>query len=61
MLLTLPDCSFHKKAVLRKSDKYCNKLLEVPMSAANQNAEIEIVPYEMLWEFVLESLDEKWH
>ncbi len=61
MLLTLPDCSFHKKAVLRKSEKYWNKLLEVPMSAANQNAEIEIVPYEMLWEFVLESLDEKWH
>ncbi|MFN7118590.1 MAG: hypothetical protein ACK4TA_17460, partial [Saprospiraceae bacterium] len=61
MLLTLPDCSFHKKAVLRKAEKYWNKLLEVPMSAANQNAEIEIVPYEMLWEFVLESLDDKWH
>lgn len=61
MLLTLPECSFHKKAVLRKSEKYWHKLLEVPMSAANQNAEIEIVPYEMLWDFVLESLDEKWH
>lgn len=61
MLLALPDCSFHKKAVLRKAEKYWNKLLEVPMSAANQNAEIEIVPYEILWEFVLESLDEKWH
>lgn len=61
MLLTLPECSFHKKGVLRKAEKYWNKLLEMPMSAANQNAEIEIVPYEMLWEFILESLDEKWH
>ena len=61
MLLTLPDCSFHKKAVLRKSEKYWKKLQEVPLDVANQSAEIELVPYEMLWEFVLESLDEKWH
>lgn len=61
MLLTLPECSFHKKAVIRKSEKNFQKLIEKPLNMANQIAEIEIVPYEMLWEFVLESLDEKWH
>jgi hypothetical protein len=61
MLLTLPECSFHKKAVLRKAEKYWKKLQEVPLNIANQSAEIEIVPYETLWGFVLESLDEKWH
>lgn len=61
MLLCLPAASFHKKAVLRKADKYWKKLQEVPIEEANQSVELEIVPYEMLWEFVLEELDEKWH
>lgn len=61
MLLCLPAASFHKKGVLRKADKYWKKLQSVPIEQANQSAEMEIVPYEMLWEFVLEGLDEKWH
>ena len=61
MLLCLPAASFHKKAVLRKADKYWKKLKDVPLEKANQSVELEIVPYEMLWEFVLEGLDEKWH
>lgn len=61
MLLCLPAASFHKKGVLRKADKYWKKLQSVPLEKANQSAEMEIVPYEMLWEFVLEGLDEKWH
>lgn len=61
MLMTLPECSFHKKAVIRKAEKYSKRLQEVPLNVANQSAEIEIIPYETLWEFVLESLDEKWH
>lgn len=61
MLLCLPAASFHKKGVLRKADKYWKKLQSMPLEKANQSAEMEIVPYEMLWEFVLEGLDEKWH
>jgi tetratricopeptide (TPR) repeat protein len=61
MLLTLPAASFHKKAVLRKAKKYWDNLRSVPLHAANQNAELEIVPYETLWECALESLDEKFH
>lgn len=56
MLLTLPDCSFHKAAVLRKADKYWQQLQAMPLNVARQSAEIEIVPYETLWEFVLEEL-----
>lgn len=61
MLLTLPECSFHKTAVLRKAQKYWEKLQEVPLDVAKQSAEIEIIPYETLWGFVLEALDKKWH
>lgn len=56
MLLTLPECSFNKTAVLRKADKYWQQLQAMPLNVAKQSAEIEIVPYETLWEFVLEEL-----
>ena len=56
MLLTLPDCSFYKAAVLRKADKYWQQLQAMPLNVARQSAEVEIVPYETLWEFVLEEL-----
>ncbi len=61
MLMQLPASSFHKEAVVRKAEKYKKKLLSVPLEEANQSVEIEIVPYEMLWEFVLDSLDNKFH
>lgn len=61
MLLQLPATSFHKEAVLRKADKYWKKLQSVPLEKANQAPEVEVVPYEMLWEYVLESLDNKFH
>lgn len=61
MLLTLSESGFHKKAVLRKAEKYTKKLQELPIHLAKQSVEIEIIPYEILWEFILESLDEKWH
>ncbi|MEN0004270.1 MAG: hypothetical protein AAF798_09010 [Bacteroidota bacterium] len=61
MLLQIPAASFHKQAVVRKSKQYWDKLRSVPIEVANQSAEIEIVPYEMLWDFVLELLDDKFH
>ncbi len=61
MLLQLPAASFHKKGVIRKAKKYWDKLLSVPLEEANQSSELEFIPYESLWEFVLDSLDNKFH
>ncbi len=61
MLLQLPAASFHKKGVIRKAKKYWDKLLSVPLEEANQSSELEFIPYETLWEFVLDSLDNKFH
>ena len=61
MLLQLPPAHFNKTAAIRKAKKYSDKLKEVPLESAKQSNELEIVPYEMLWEFVLESLDNKFH
>lgn len=56
MLLQLPKANFHKRAVIRKAEKYVKKLQEVPLEVANQTYGVEIIPYEKLWEFVLNSL-----
>lgn len=61
MLLQLPSAHFNKTAAIRKVKKYHDLLEKNPLEMANQGSEIEIVPYEMLWEFVLESLDNKFH
>lgn len=61
MLLCLPAASFHKAGVIRKAKKYVELLRSVPIQEANQSPEVEIIPYETLWEFVLESLDHKFH
>lgn len=56
MLLQLPRCQFNRNAVERHTQKYWKKLQSVPIEEARQSAEIEIMPYETLWEYVLESL-----
>lgn len=57
LLLLIPQCSFHKTAVMRKSKKYLKKLQEVPLEVANQTHEIEIIPFEDLWEMGLSTLE----
>jgi hypothetical protein len=57
MLLQLPSAHFNKIAAKRKGMKYYKQLTEVPIQIAKQSNEIEIIPYETLWEFVLENLD----
>ena len=61
MLLQLSNASFHKVAVLRKTEKWRKRLEEKPIELVNQSAELEIVPYEQLWDLVLEELDERFH
>ncbi len=61
MLLLLPKCDFHRIAVERKSKVLRDKLQSVPLEIARQSAEIEIVPYEDLWEIVLNMLEAKFH
>ncbi|PHN00673.1 hypothetical protein [Flavilitoribacter nigricans] len=57
MLLCLPSANFERKAVEKKGKKYLERLHAKPIEKAKQSPELEIIPYETLWEFVLESLD----
>ena len=57
MLLQVPDAGFHKTAVIRRAEKFTKMLKQVPLDFASQAHDIEIIPYEDLWEMALDSLD----
>ncbi len=59
MLLQIPLASFHKEAVQRKTDKLLTMLKSAPIEIANQSHEIEIIPYEKLWDILIGHLDHK--
>lgn len=59
MLMQMPISGFHKTATLRNAKKIREKLEEVPLDFANQAHEVEIIPYEDLWEFAVDSLGNK--
>jgi len=56
MLLYIPTSGFDPAITAAKAERYFEKLKEMPLQIANQTHEIEVVPYESLWEIVLESL-----
>jgi hypothetical protein len=57
MILQLEKGDFHPVAVQRKAEPYYKKLLAVPLHKAKQDHDLEIIPYETLWTFILESLE----
>lgn len=61
MLLQIPKSGFHRAAVVRKAEKYRERLDSMPINLTNQPYEIEVIPYEDLWEMVLETLDNQFH
>lgn len=59
MLLQIPIANFHREATTRKAARYHKLLSSKQADSANQAYEIEIVPYEALWEMAIESLEYK--
>ena len=59
MLMEIPKESFKKEAVAQKADRYRRKLAEMPLAKANQAFHIEVIPYEHLWEMVINLLGTK--
>jgi tetratricopeptide (TPR) repeat protein len=57
MLQKLPDAGFHPLRVKRYTDKYYKRMVEAPMVIQENSKEVEIIPYEHLWEIVLELLE----
>lgn len=61
MLLMLPKAHFHRQAVIRKTDHLKKRLIAVPMEIARQAGEVEIIPYETLWSYILEMLENRFY
>ncbi|MEZ4966708.1 MAG: hypothetical protein R2791_15805 [Saprospiraceae bacterium] len=59
MLLQIPMGQFDRKMVEPKAARYLEKLRAIPLQLANQTHEIEIIPYEDLWDYALQSLEMK--
>lgn len=59
MLLQIPQNDFNAERITVKSKKYWEKLVALPLALANQSHEIEIIPFEDLWNFIQDSLDKK--
>lgn len=56
MLLQIPAAGFNRKDAANFAKKYVKMLSEAPLEVADQPHEIEIIPYEDLWEMALKSL-----
>jgi len=59
MLSKIPEANFNRIALERRSKDLYKKLISKPLEVANQPIEMEIIPFEKLWEMVLNSLDKK--
>lgn len=57
MLLAVAAAGFHRVAAARAAEKFVVALRSMPLDFAQQSHEVEIIPYEHLWELVLGSLD----
>ena len=56
MLLTIPFAQFNADTVATKVATFQQKLSKIPFQVANQTHEIEMIPYEDLWEIMMEGL-----
>lgn len=56
MLVQIPEAAFHREGAARKAERFLAQLRQMPLEIANQPHEIEIVPYEDLWEMILDTL-----
>ena len=58
LLLTAEKCNFHRAATVRESAKTYKKMTSPQAKKLGRANSTEIVPYEVLWDIVLENLEE---
>ncbi len=56
MLLQIPLGNFDVQTAQSRAERFREKLHAIPLQLANQTYEVEIVPYEDLWNYALDSL-----
>lgn len=56
LLLKLPQLGYDKEEVIIKQEGILKQLRDTPLEVASQDTELEIIPFEKLWETLLSSL-----
>jgi len=56
MLLKIPVADFHRAGAIRKAAPFRKKLDATPLNVTRQAYVTEIMPYEQLWDFAMDSL-----
>ena len=59
MLVQIPISGFHKAGVKRRAQRYREKLKAVDINFNNQAHEIEILPFDVMWELIINNLQNK--
>lgn len=59
MLLTIPKARFEYKEVKAKNTTYYEEILSRPVDIFNVNYVLEVIPYEHLWELILDMLQQQ--
>lgn len=56
MLVQIPKSNFHHNGVKRRAQPYLDKMNSIAINFNNQAHELEILPFEVLWKFILNEL-----
>lgn len=61
MLLQIPVSGFHRAGVERRAKKYLKKMKTIEINFNNQAHEVEVLPFETMWAFILDALQNKFY
>ena len=59
MLVQIPISGFHQAGVKRRAIRYLEKLKTIDINFSNQAHEVEILPFEVMWELILDTLQNR--
>lgn len=59
MLLQIPISGFHRAGVERRAERYLKKLYSIKINFYNQAHEVEVLPFEIMWQFIVISLQNR--
>jgi len=59
ILQRMPAAAYNPIKLKRDTDKYYQRLINAPMIIAENSKEVEVIPYEHLWEIVIEMLEKR--
>ena len=61
MLVQIPVSGFHRAGVERRAKKYLEKMKTIEINFNNQAHEVEVLPFETMWIFILDALQNKFY